>query len=160
MRRVALIGGACCALGVAACASAWTTSVRAHLQSPVPTACVEQTLVAQEIVDTTRIVVDRLAPSVAGGLPYDSAGGSYAEVAFAAAGSRGTIVQLLDVQGHPMVTLAWTWSGTLSADDSVEVVEDWLLTYLDTMYGECVGGSTGPGDIAVLRTWTLPDSAR
>jgi hypothetical protein len=159
MRRAVVIGGACCAL-CAACASAWTMSVRAHLQQPMSAACVEQTLVAQQIVDTTRIVPDRLGATAAQGLPHDSAGGSYAEVAFAAAGSRGRIVQTRDARGDPIVTLSWTWSETLPADDSVNVVEDWLLAYLDATYGECVGGTAGPEDVVVLRTWTLPDTAR
>jgi hypothetical protein len=123
----------------------------------MPAACVEQTLVAQQIVDTTTIVADRPGPT---GLPQDSAGGSYTEVAFASEGSRGRIVQTRDARGDPIVTLSWTWSETLPADDSVNVVEDWLLTYLDATYGECVGGTAGPEDVVVLRTWTLPDSAR
>jgi hypothetical protein len=105
-------------------------------------------------------VADRLAPTAAQGLAHDSAGGSYAEVAFASAGSRGRIVQTRDARGDPIVTFSWTWAETLPTDDSVNVVEDWLLTSLDAMYGECVGGSAGPEDVVVLRTWTLPDSAR
>ena len=156
MRRAAAIGGASCAL-CAACASAWTMSVRADLQQPMPTACVEQTLVAQQFVDTTKIVADRMGP---GDTPHDSAGGSYAEVAFAAGGSRGRIVQTRDVQGDPIVTFSWTWFEALPTDDSVNVVERWILTSLATMYDECVGGSAGPEEVVVLRTWTLPDSAR
>jgi hypothetical protein len=135
-------------------------SARAHLQHPMPAACVERVLVAQEIMDTTRIVADRLAATATQGLSHDSAGGSYAEVAFAAAGSRGRIVQTRDARGDPIVTISWTWSETLPAEDSVDVVEDWLLTSLDAMYGECVGDTAGPEDIVVLRTWTLPDTAR
>jgi hypothetical protein len=108
---------------------------------------------AQEVVDTTLIVADRQE------LLHDSATGSYAEVAFVAAGSRGRIAQTRDVLGDPLVMLSWTWSETLPQDDSIAVVENWLLSYLDTMLGECAGGSP-PENLVVLRTWTLPDSAR
>jgi hypothetical protein len=154
------IGGACGALCTIACASVWTVSVRAHLQEPLPAACVERTLKAQQVIDTTRIVADRMGSSAARELTRDSAGGSYAEIAFAAARSRGRVVQTRDVQGEPIVTVSWTWSETLPADDSVSVVEDWLLTSLDTLYGACGGGSAGLEDVVVLRTWTLPDSVR
>ncbi len=81
------------------------------------------------------------------------------DTAFVAAGSRGRIAQTRDVLGDPLVMLSWTWSETLPQDDSIAVVENWLLSYLDTMLGECAGGSP-PENLVVLRTWTLPDSAR
>ncbi len=136
--------------------------MRARLASPAPAACVERTLLAQEIVDTTTRVIDRLGTSaVAARPPYDSTAGLYVEVAYAGAGGGGQVVQQMDVEGSPMVTISWTWAGTRPSDDSVQVVERWLLTYLDAMCDECLHGWRAQRrDVLLFRSWALPDTAR
>ena len=157
MRFVALVALA----ALTACTPVWSTHAQTTLASPAPMDCVHWTLLLQDGIDTTAILVNRPWPSGGQRIGYVLEGEEQPqplqELGFAGHGGGGHFIQQPGPTGAARIEVYWQWNGERPGEDSVRVVEKWLRNYIVTMCRECVAVELDPErDILISRSWAEP----
>ncbi|MDH3459321.1 MAG: hypothetical protein OER90_20960 [Gemmatimonadota bacterium] len=151
----------------ASCSSTWTTTLRAPTPSVAEAHCIEYTLLQEPHIDSVATVTDTwhrrvhvVRPVRPGGAPPTGVAGPppVMEIAFSADSGGGRIVQMVDAQRAPYITISWTWTAHRPSPGQVGQVEEWLLAYLRLMSIECMDSELTEDGLAFLHSWAEPGS--